>query len=318
MRINSEPAYIWRKLNESVQNLLGCESKVYIYPNSKTALLDISMGLHLRLGHKKKMIVQLGLGDHGKSVEFELSRLGVRFKKNLEDDLPQEEKQVLAYVHDLDDAVTAQLFDNIEILKILAPTRIYKIHLAHHLFRFNKNFVQKLSDLDVIVANLSEDYTLVFTGEKSVVQPMMAENLGWNLDLDLQKITQELQKVEPTYQEAILHFENNLPAGITPWFTNGTHRLYDRSAIVVNEGDGSAFIELLSQSLNIPIKAAGSSQLLEATSPCRWSHSFNTPPTSTSEIEKLRGLVIIHGSLINEGFLKAIEKTLTQLIQLSS
>jgi len=256
MRINSSPGFVWRKLNESVQKQLGCESKVFVYPNTKSALLDICLSLHMRLSHKKKIVSITGLGDHVKSTEFELSRLGVRFKKDFEDDLAQEEKQVLSLIHDLDDAVTAELYDHIEILKKLTSSKIFKIHLAHHLFRFNKNFIQKLSDLDVIIATLNENYTLVFLGEKSVISPLMVENLNWDFDQDFKNISLELNKIDLSFQEAITEFESHLPDGLTSWFSEKpvSHRLFDRAVIVVKDHDGSAFIELLAENLNIPIR----------------------------------------------------------------
>lgn len=320
MRIDAQVSHDWNKINQGIKEKLECQSKVYLYPGLNFALYEICLGLHLKYSHKRKIVKEMGLGNHLRKIELEMAKLGVRFKDDFEDDMKKEEKACLAYVHDLDDALTGELFDHIETLKKIASTKMYRIHVAHHLFHTRRTFVQNLSEYDIIVASLDPGHALVFTGEKVSLPTLTVEQIPWNFDRDFKKVIQAIDRKSSLYQKEITEFEKTLPMGATPWFSkNMQKRIFDRSVVVINDADGSAFVDLLHNSLESKKKYPGEHQDFESTSFCRWHNDswFKQAPDFDRSPEELRGLVAIDGRVLHAAFQECFNQCLKQIRSLS-
>ncbi len=320
MRLDAQSCHQWSKLNQSIQDQLDCQSKVYLYPGLSYALYEICLGLHLKYSHKRKIVKQLGFGSHLQKIEIEMAKLGVRFKDSFEDEIAKEEKACLAYIHDIDDAVTGELYDHIETLKFVSASKIIRIHVAHHLLSIRKNFIKNLSEYDIVVGSLGPNHTLVFTGDKVSISTLGVGELSWNYERDWPMISELIKNEVTPSQTLIEEFENSLPPQLTPWFPKGrSKRIFDRSVVVLKDGDGSAFVDLLYEELNLEKKWPGDNQALESVSYCRWqneswfkqSQSFDRTP------EELRGLVLIDSSIINSTLMESINVVIQKMIQLS-
>lgn len=321
MRVDAQKPIEWRQINQKIQEKLNCNSKVYVYRGIHQALFETCLGLHLRFSHKRKVVAELGFGDHLKKTEVELAKLGVRLRNQFEEGIEKEEQSTLAYIHDLDDSLSAELYDHIETLKGVAPTKMYRIHIAHHLFHIKKTFIQKLTDYDIMVCALNEEYALVFTGEKIVLPTLTVGQLAWNLKRDVANVIELISSDAPTNQSAIQEFEQSLPDGVKPWFDQETaKRIYDRSVVILDGHDGSAMVELLSEELGLKIGEPGAKNALESVSYCRWQNEswFEQAPFYSRTENDLRGMLIIDGQIIDGQFKEAFSKCLQKLKELSS
>lgn len=320
MRMSAQPSHEWQELNNEVKAQLGCESKVYVYRGLHQAIFETCFGLHLKFGHKRRIVAETGLGDHLKNTELELSRAGVRLKHHFEEDMKAEEKATLAYIHDLDDAISGELYDHIETLKKLAPTKLYRIHVAHHLFHIKKTFINKLSDFDIIICALSEDYALVFTGDKVVLPLLVAPQLSWNVQRDGQRIKGIIENDRKVYQPDIVNFETSLPSGVRPWFTvQPAKRIYDRSVVIVDDHDASALRDIILEEMQLEDLPPGSHTPIETASYCRWGNDawFEQAYRFQRSKEDLRGLLLLDGSILTDQFKLVFKRSLEKLKELS-
>jgi hypothetical protein len=320
MRIDAQTPYEWQKINKALQEKLGCDSKVFLYRGLHQAIFETCLGLHLKFSHKRKLVAELGLSDHLKRTEIELSRLGVRLKNELDSDLEQEEKSILAYIHDLDDSLSGELYNHIDNLKKLVQTKIYRIHVAHHLFHYKKSFIKKLSDYDIMICSLDENYALVVTGDKINLPILTVGQLAWSFKSDFPKVEKIIDSEPCLFKDEILDFEGDLPADVNPWFDETSNRIYDRSVIILKNHDSAALMELLSKELGLTINPPGFVNKIESASYCRWENDswFNQASFFSRTPEDLRGMLIVAGELINSDFKKAFKKSLDQLINLST
>ncbi len=320
MRLDAQSPFVWRQINEKIKQQLGCDSRVFLYRGLHQAVFETCLGLHLRFGHKRKIVAEAGFGDHLSQTEIELAKLGVRFKDRFDEDIAKEEKGCLAYIHDLDDALTAELYDHIETLKSIAATKIYRIHLAHHLFHIRKSFVQSLSEFDIIIVALSSDYSLVFTGEKVVLPRLTVGQLPWNFETDWPPVLQALETQEKLFQSEITKFETDLPTGVQPWFTEQpARRIHDRAVVILKDHDGAALLDLLNQALGIETCPLGHSNPIEAASLCRWNNDswFQQAEKVGRSRQDMQGLMMIDGSIINAEFTETFKACFEKLKELS-
>ena len=321
MRLDAQSPLIWRQINQIIKEKLGTQSNVLLYRGMHQAIFETCLGLNLRFGHKRKIVSETGFGDHLSHVEIELAKQGVRLKDQFEEDMAKEEKACLAYIHDLDDALTAELYDHIETLKALAPTKVYKIHLAHHLFHVRKSFVKSLTDFDIIIASLNQDYALVFTGEKIVLPTLTVAQLPWSLNGDAKPVLELIDNEQETFQPEITKFETSLPAGVVPWFTDQpARRIYDRAVVILQDHDGAAMMELLNKELAVDQCGLGNHNRVESPSLCRWQNDswFKQAEKFGRTKEEMQGTLMIDGSLVNPEFSKTFASCLERLKLLSS
>lgn len=320
MRIDGLNPNTWRNLNQKVQENLGADSKVFVYPGIHHALFEICLGLHLRLPQKRKIVSETGWGDHLRHTEIELAKLGVRFKSTFEESMAQEEKATLAYVHDLDDSFTGELFDHSATLKSMAESRIHRIHIAHHLFQFNKSLVKKLGDYDIFICGLNENYALVFTGEKVSLPSLTVSQLPWSLETDGNQISHLLKQAGKEYPKEIQNFEANLPQDLEVWFDKSkSNRIFDRALVIVKNQDSSALQELLVDEMGFDLTAPGEDILVESPSFCRWANEvwFDQAAKFQRSREQIQGLLIVKGEAINADFAKKLERSLAKLKAIS-
>lgn len=321
MRLNAQSPLVWRQINSVIKERLGTQSNVYLYRGMHQAIFETLLGLQMRFSHKRKLVVQSGFGDHLSQAEIEMAKLGVRFKEELDEDLAKEEKSCLAYVHDFDDALTGEIYDHIESLKKVSSTKIHRIHLAHHLFHVKKSFVKSLTEFDIIIASLSRDYALVFTGEKVVLPTLIVSQLPWSIEGDCLPVVQMIEKQENLFQPEIMQFEMALPEGVRRWFTaQPARRIYDRSVVILDGHDGEAMMSLLNEALGFQDAGLGMANKIEAPSLCRWQNEtwFQQAEKMGRTVEELQGTVIIDGSIINTAFSQVFKSCLGKLRELSS
>jgi len=321
MRINAQASFQWQEINKKIQDELNCESRVFLYKSFNQAVFEVLLGLHFRYPQKKRIVTDLGFGDHTKAAEVELARLGVRLRTEFADDFQSEEREVLAYVHDMDDPITAELYNHLDTLKKLSGSKIMRMHLAHHLLQERQSFVNKLSDFDIVVAALDYNLALVFAGEKISFPILGVASQSWDLKRDWPDLLKRLRPPCPTYEKAIQGFESALPEGVQPFFTNPlSQRLYDRSLIILEDFDGSALVDLLQEKLKFPANRPGEHSFLESVSYSRWQNQswFDQAERMNKSVNDMRGLVLIHGSLLNEEFQKTFLQCLKELEKLSS
>ncbi|MCJ8276282.1 MAG: hypothetical protein HRT44_13380 [Bdellovibrionales bacterium] len=245
MRVDGKDPFVWNQLNQLIKAQLGCESKVMVFRGLHQAIFETCLALHLKFGHKRRIVAQMGFGDHMRETELELAKLGVRIKDNFEEDMVKEEKANLAYIHDLDDSLTAELYNHIDTLKKVSETKMYRIHVAHHLFHYKKTFIQKLSEYDMIICSLDKYYSLVFCGEKVSLPQLSVRYVPWDLQKDGAEIMKLLKKDNKEMKNEVVKFESSLPQGVEPWFTKmPASRIYDRAMVIFKDIDAHAFMEL--------------------------------------------------------------------------
>ncbi len=321
MRIDAQPPYVWRQMNQFVKDKLGSPNNVYIYRGMHHALFETLVGLHLRFSHKRKIVSHIGFGDHLAHVELEMAKMGVRFKNEFEEDINKEAKSVLAYVHDLDDALTGELYNNIETLKNLQEQKIYRVHLAHHLFGVRKSFVKNLSDYDIIIVSLNSGYSLVFTGKKVVLPFMTVPQLPWSIETDLVQVMKSIEIEVKMYQPEINQFETSLPGGVKSWFREtSARRIYDRAIVYMEDHDGAAMLELLKKAMNVDSNPLGADNKFETASLCRWQNEvwFQQAEAKGLLRQQMQGMVIIDGSVLNTAFSQVFKDCFQQLVKLST
>lgn len=321
MRINAQASFQWQEINKRIQGELNCQSRVFLYQSFNQAVFEVLLGLHFRYPQKKKIVTDLGFADHTKTAEVELARLGVRLKDKFNEDIQSEESEVLAYVHDMDDAITAELYNHLETLKKLAGIKVMRVHLAHHLLQERQSFINKLSDYDIVIAALDYDLALVFTGEKVSFPFLGVATQPWDAQRDWPDLLKRLRPLCPTYEKAIERFESSLPEGVRPFFTDRERqRLYDRSLVILEDFEGSALVDLLQEKLKLPASHPSEHSSLESVSYSRWQNQswFDQAKKMNKTENEMRGLVLIHGSLLNEEFQKTFLQCLKELKILSS
>lgn len=325
MRLNARIPHLWFQLNEQLQKSLGSPTRLLVYRNFNQAVFETLLGLHLRFPSKKKWLSQLGFGDHTRAVQMELAKFGARMESldpnQVLKDGSLDERSLLAFVHDLDDSLTGELYDHIENLQVISKTRVPRIHLAHHLYLERPSFINRLSDVDIVIAGVDESLAMVFLSEKMSYPLLGAQVMNWHLEQDLVDFTKRAKRGFPTFEDRILKFEAQLPSGLSPWFKgHQQQRLFDRSLISVEHHDGLAFIEMLSEMLEIPLGQPGENCLLETASFSRWRNPvwLEQAERLGRTPEDLRGLVMIHGSLINGDLTQKMMEALKELKQLST
>ncbi len=320
MRLDAQPPFVWRQINQFVKDKLGSPNNVYVYRGMHHALFETLVGLHLRFSHKRKIVKETGFGDHLTHVELELAKMGVRFKDEFETDMAKEEKATLAYVHDLDDALTGELYNHIETLKSVQDKKIYRIHLAHHLFGVNKTFVKNLSEYDIIIVSLDQNYALVFAGEKVTLPILTVSQLPWSIENDLVHVVKCLDSKTDVFQPEITQFEASLPSSAKPWFRDkNARRIYDRSVVFLPEHDGAAMMDLLKKTLSVEATPLGGDNKFETPSLCRWQNEtwFSQAEKLGLPREQLQGTVIIDGCVVSTAFAQVFKDCLLQLEKLS-
>lgn len=316
MRLNARSPYLWRRINQSLQEKIETQANVFLFQSMHQAIFECLLGLHLRFSHKKKLVVQSGLGDHLEHSQVELAKVGVRFKEEWDEDLDKEEKACLAYVHDLDDALTGEIYDNLEVLRQLAQRKIYRIHIAHHLLNVTQSFTKKLTDYDIVIASVDHNRTLVFTGDKVILPILATSEWAWSQSDAEAQVVQTLSSATKMFPEEIKAFEAQLPEGVQPWFNEGISRLYDRSVIYLQGYDGEAMRQLLLRELGSDVD----SSYVESLSLCRWENEFwfKQAQERGLSIEQMQGSLILDARLLNEDFLNLFNRCFEQLKELSS
>lgn len=320
MRVDGKDPFVWDQLNQKVKTELGCESKVLVFKGLHQALFEVCLGLHLKYSHKRKIVAQIGLGDHLRDTELELAKLGVRIKDKFDEDMAKEEKATLAYIHDLDDSLNGELYNHIDTLKEISSTKIFRIHIAHHLFHFKKSFVQKLSEFDMCICSLDRDYALVFCGDKVSLPSLSVSQLPWDLNKDGEKLSQILNSGIKEKQKEVIAFESSLPEGVKPWFTVApARRIYDRAVIMFKDVDAFAFMELFSKEHGVNLQQPGQKGMFETSSYCRWQNDiwFNQAKYFSRTAEDMRGLLCIDAAAIDVEFTKKFIQTFENIKSLS-
>ena len=318
MRFDARMGHSWNHVNQAMRREVGCSSKVMAFRGTHQALFEICLGLHLKYSHKRKIVANTGFGDHIRNTEVELAKLGVRFKDRFEEDMDKEAKACLAYIQDLDDSITGELYNNIPTLKKLVNSKMIRIHVAHHLFHFKKSFVMNLTEFDICICALNEQYALAFCGDKVTLPQLAVSEMKWG-DAEIEEMTRILNESPLEDKSRVQDFESQLPEGVVPWFTSDCSRIFDRALIILKEQDGSAFIDLLAEKFDRSSISPGELGAFESTSYCRWKNKiwFDQAEKLGRDPNDFRGLVGIASEALNENFQQTFNDTLIELNKLS-
>ena len=317
MRISSRVPYAWDQINSVASQLVDFDGSVKVYRGLPHALFEVCMGLHLRFTHKRKIVAQLGWGDHMHTTMLELAKLGVRVKDSFDEDMKKEEKAVLAYVFDRDDALTAELYDR-PILQSMGESRIFKVHIYHHQYFYDHSFLKNIGEYDIAICSLTNDYALVFAGAKANLPNLSANEIGWG-SLQRERLTTFMNRKGVQKKDEILAFEKSLPEACTQWFDHD-RRLFDRAVVTFTGVDGSAFVDIFCQQNGFPILDPGEFVSLESASYCRWNnkHWFDQCEQRGRTLDQLRGFVSFSAGLVDADLPKKVQKTLEEIESLST
>lgn len=115
-------------------------------------------------------------------------------------------------------------------------------------------------------------------------------------------------------------FESSLPSGFVPYFKAGDARLFDRTVFYHADYDGSAIIDELSLTMQIPVGRPGEHSAFESTSACRWeSPRFQDWLIARGETDdSTRGLVIVSSELIAKGLKTHLETAAAKVNRLQN
>ena len=317
MPINLKPSADWYQLNQWVQTQLSSPHSVCVFPGIHHALMELCLSMHLRFTHRRKLVVNMGFGDHLKGAELELARLGVRFKDSFDEDLKKEEKSCLAFIYDEDDLVTSEILQNEQAVDKIRSTKILRVRINHNGFRSGSLDLEALDDNEILVASLSPDYAIVVGGSKAPTPNLTVASLPWGDHRHQENLSKIFSTTRTEYHQAVSELEAQLPEEIVPWFTrDGSKRRFDRSVFVLKHHDGSAFRSLFLRDQD----GTSKNSFVETTSQGRWDSDicFRQAESKDRSLEELRGLVVIDGSQISSETLPKIKEILAELNTLSS
>ena len=322
MRVSAKHSHDWHEINNRVQEELVCKIPVKVSPGLHQALFQVGLSLSLLFPKKKKIVSQMGFGKHLSQLELWFARQGVSFKDVWTEEPLEGAKDTLAYIHDVDDALTAQMYNHLEVLRWInsSSTPIVCVHVVHHLFHFQRNFVNSLQDWDILVASISPNCALIFLGKALENLDLSLIFFPWSLSKDGDLILKVLRENRVQDKKRVLDFESSLPKDIHPWFESDSSRIYDRSVVCLENMDAFSFMELWSEKKETPLSSPGFSSLFEVASPYRWNHEdwLALPKGSTRSLKDVQELLCIDLQVLEEEFMESFHQIIMEVKSLST
>lgn len=324
MRIDVPMPDAWGRLSEQYRAALPLKEpalNIQIYAGLGHAVNEITTSLAKLYTNKRTIAVIDGVDPTFTKVAVAFSQEGYIVKNISVTEATRTETwiplldELLFVLTAIDDPVTGRLYPFESTA--FAGKRVVRIHVSHEAHRH-----EVIKRPDPFVANilsLTPDRALMVAGERVKIDPQFAPSLHWQPEADIE-IRENLKSHEADSKTNIIDFESKLPAGFRAYFGASDDRLFDRTVIYHPDFDGSAVIDELSKTLQIPIGRAGEKSELETTSACRWeSPRFNDWLLARGESDATtRGLVVIASELINTGLRTHLETAAAKITRLQN
>jgi hypothetical protein len=164
--IDLRKPYQWEEINDRLKDQLQTSYQVRFYQSLQQALLETVMGFQSLYSHKRQFASSIGLGTHADDAILFLSRQGI---KNLEasSEAAADEKKTIVHILDLDDAITAEVYQQ----KYNFDEKLFRISVSHHLHFFTKN-PPALKETEVLIWSMPEG-AIAFHGKRCTSVPMV-------------------------------------------------------------------------------------------------------------------------------------------------
>jgi hypothetical protein len=250
--IDLRKPYQWEETNDQLKQQLKTPYQVRFYQSLQQALLETVMGFQNLYSHKRQFASYVGLGTHAEEAMLFLSRQGI---KNLEiaNELSNDEKKTIVHLLDLDDAITAEIYQN----HYQIDEKLFRISVSHHLHLFTKT-PPTVKDTEVLIWSLPEG-AIAFHGKRCVSLPtILAPTLQCTA---IPSLPLQMKSENKTWVQQI---EAQSIAGSKSLTGLSKERIYDRAFIAWADIEGEALRQTLITDHAIPEKH------IEALSLSRW------------------------------------------------
>lgn len=261
--------------------------------------------------HKKQFYYSLGMGTHADEGVLYLARQGTKAIEFPLDQPPQiDDKKTLFWLCDVDDALTAQIYQTPENSAL--DGKVFRIWISHQRHYF-EGLPPVVPDTDIMIYSMgsASGACVVHFGKRAQgLQMLLAPTLHWGSFPVIK--TFDLRQENKSWVEQV---EKNQWAGGVAFFEKPGPRIYDRALLVWKNCDASAIRDLLIQDHKV------SPSHLEAFSLSRWNETkligqFEKRGYSS---DVFRGALVISAELAKDtGFQKKIESVVSTLQKMSS
>lgn len=300
--INLRKPYQWEDFNDALKEQFQSTSQVRVYQSLSQALLETVMGFQSLYSHKRLFSYSQGLGTHADDALLFLSRQGIKGTEVLKETV-WDDKKILFCMLDLDDALTAEIYE--------APTaldeKIFRISILHHQHYFNKNLSEPLEN-EVRIFSFQQG-ALALHGKRCVSLPsVLAPTLNWSswkseFSFAISK-TQDSAWVQKLESQPI--------SDSKPLLSSTSKRFYDRAILYWVDIEGEALRQTLIKDHQVQ------AHYIEALSLSRWNElkliaQFEKRGWTP---EMFRGTVLISSELSSDkSLISKIENSVSNLRQ---
>lgn len=303
--------YVWDDLNDAVKLKLGATVPVRVYQSVHHALLEIGTSFQVLYSQKRQYLTSLAsLGTHADDMNVYLSRQGI---KGVAQDPSApidtlDDKKILFWVFDRDDAITGQKF--VGDSKLKEDSKIFRIFVSHslHLHHWPDN---NIGETDIyILAHPETGGAVAYFGRRTQnINSYLCPTLQWGYFANIGHFTPQAEN--KSWVQAL---ESTNWQGSTTLLTNISDRIYDRAIIAWKTLDASAIRDLL-------IRDHGVSPLdVECLSLSRWTDTriLNQFGQKGWDANTFRGTLILSARLSKTtDFDKRLLQTVEKLTKLS-
>lgn len=221
---------------------------VRVYQSVNHALLEIGMAFQVLYSMKRQYLSTLpGLGTHADDMTVFLSRQGIKgtaldHAATIEG---LDEKKILFWVFDRDDAITGQKY--VSDAKVKEDSKIFRIFVSHalHLSQWPDNNIGE-TDIHVLSHPTSGGAIALFGRRTQNIQSALCPTLMWN---SFQNIAQ-FPKVKEN-KAWVQSIESKSILGSSALLHNVSERIYDRALIFWKDKDSSSIRDLLIKDHNV-------------------------------------------------------------------
>ncbi|MBY0383863.1 hypothetical protein K2X05_01780 [bacterium] len=252
--IDLRKPYQWEDLNDSLKEQFKTTNQVRVYQSLSQALLETVMGFQSLYSHKRLFSHSLGLGTHADEALLFLSRQGIKGTEASKE-TTWDDKKNLFCVLDLDDALTAEIYESPASL----DEKIFRISILHHQHLFEKK-TSEPSENEVRIFSF-EKGAIALHGKRCVSLPsVLAPTLHWaSWKSEFSFSSNKTQA--PAWVQKL---ESQTIANAQPLLSASTKRFYDRAILYWTDVEGEALRQTLIKDHQI------SQTSLESLSLSRW------------------------------------------------
>ncbi len=334
MRIDVPGPDAWGQLSELYRAALVAKApqlsepalNIQIYAGVGHAVNEITRSLSKLYTHKKTIAIVSGVDPTFNLVAVAFSQEGYVVKNISVAEAAQSSTwaplmdELLLVLTCEDDPVTGRLyaFDSTSFV----GQRVFRVNVSHEAYKWSP--LKRPDPFTINIFSLSPDRALMVAGERCKIEPSIAPTLSWNVPAAKSELLVPALSIDPTRnlanEKAVKDFESNLPSGFQTYFANDAARVYDRVVIYHADFDGSAVIDELASTMQLPVAAPGANANFETTSACRWeSPRFQDWLIQRGENENTtRGLVIISSELLDKGLRTHLETAAAKVARLQN